>query len=89
MLEQKIEIINKLGLHARAAAKLVATASQFNASVQLRKAEKQVDGKSIMSVLMLAASQGTELMLIIDGQDEGDALSALVGLISNRFEEPE
>lgn len=89
MIEKKITIINKLGLHARAAAKLVAIASQFSSSIDLSNNGKLVDSKSIMSVLMLAASQGTELTLTIKGQDEIEALEAIETLINNRFDEGE
>ena len=89
MIEKKITIINKLGLHARAAAKLVAVASQFSSSIDLSNSGKFVNGKSIMSVLMLAASQGTELNLSIEGEDEDDALLAIEALINDRFDEGE
>ena len=89
MIEKKITIINKLGLHARAAAKLVAVASQFSSSIEFSNSGKFVNGKSIMSVLMLAASQGTELSLSIEGEDEDDALLAIETLINDRFDEGE
>ncbi|PAV25344.1 phosphocarrier protein [Tamilnaduibacter salinus] len=89
MIETPITIINKLGLHARAAAKLVSTASEYNSDVKIRKGEQTVDGKSIMSVMMLAASQGTEIDLIIDGDDEEEAREALVALIDDYFGEGE
>ena len=89
MISQQITIINKLGLHARAAAKLVKTASAFGAQVTLDKAGQQVNGKSIMGVMMLAASQGTELTLQVDGEDEQRAMQALVDLINDRFGEGE
>ena len=69
MIEQQIEIINKLGLHARAAAKLVATAAAFSSSIQIAKDGQQVDAKSIMSVMLLAASKGTVLDVEISGND--------------------
>ncbi len=89
MIEQQVNIINKLGLHARAAAKFVNVASKFSSSILVRKGTKEVDGKSIMSVMMLAASQGSVLELIIDGNDEQEALGALQELITNRFDEAE
>ena len=89
MIEQDVVIINKLGLHARAAAKLVTTANDFTSSVILTKGEKDVDGKSIMSVLMLAASQGSQITIRADGNDERAAIDALINLINNRFDEPE
>ena len=89
MLSQNIEIINKLGLHARAAAKLVNLASGFQATVELEKDGKRVNGKSIMSVMMLAASQGTTLKLHVEGSDEREALDEIVTLVNERFGEGE
>ena len=89
MLTEQITIINKLGLHARAAAKLVSTASAFSSRIRLGRDGNMVDGKSIMSVMMLAASQGTELTLEIDGSDETAALQGITDLINRRFDEDE
>lgn len=89
MIRQPITIINKLGLHARAAAKLVATASEFDSKILLARNDREVDAKSIMPVMMLAASQGTEIELIIEGEDENEALDALVTLINDYFGEGE
>ena len=89
MIEIKITIINKLGLHARAASKFVSTASAFGCSVKAGKEGKMIDGKSIMSVMMLAASKDTELDLQFDGADEQQAMEALTALINNRFDEGE
>ncbi len=89
MIEKRLTIINKLGLHARAAAKLVTTASQFQADIRITRDSREIDGKSIMSVMMLAASKGTELRLSAHGEDEQAALEALEALINNRFDEPE
>ena len=89
MIEQQIEIINKLGLHARAAAKLVATAAAFSSSIQIAKDGQQVDAKSIMSVMLLAASKGTVLDVEISGNDAQEAWDALSTLINNRFDEDE
>ena len=89
MISQPVTIVNKLGLHARAAAKLVKTASAFAAQVTLDKAGQAVNGKSIMGVMMLAASKGTELTLSTDGPDEQDAMTALVELIADKFGEGE
>lgn len=89
MIEKRLTIINKLGLHARAAAKLVTTASQFQADIRISRDSREIDGKSIMSVMMLAASKGTELQLSAHGNDEQAALDALETLINNRFDEPE
>jgi len=89
MLSEEITIINKLGLHARAAAKFVNVASQFGSSIKVVRGEKEVDGKSIMSVMMLAAAQGSLLELRISGDDEQLAFSALNELINNKFDEAE
>ena len=89
MLTQEVEIINKLGLHARAAAKLVNLATGFEADVEIEKDGQRVNGKSIMSVMMLAASQGSVLKLHIDGNDEGEAMAQVVELINTRFGEGE
>ncbi|WP_148863431.1 HPr family phosphocarrier protein [Marinobacter fonticola] len=87
MIREPITIINKLGLHARAAAKLVSTASAFKSKVLIGKDSREVDGKSIMAVMMLAASCGTEIELVIDGADECQARDALVDLINDYFGE--
>lgn len=89
MITKKIEIINKLGLHARAAAKFVATASRYTSELYVLKHNQQVNGKSIMGVMMLAASKGTELQLQAEGEDEHDLIQAIEELINNRFGEPE
>lgn len=89
MLSEEITIINKLGLHARAAAKFVNVASQFGSSIKVVRGEKEVDGKSIMSVMMLAAAQGSLLELRISGDDEQLAFNALNELINNKFDEAE
>ena len=84
-----ITIINKLGLHARAAAKFVTLASQFECDIEVKRGEKKVNGKSIMGVMLLAASKGTELEISADGTDEDQAIQALVELINNKFDEAE
>ncbi|HXK55781.1 MAG: HPr family phosphocarrier protein [Gammaproteobacteria bacterium] len=89
MINREIKIINKLGLHARAAAKFVTMASQYSSDVQLVLKGQRVNGKSIMGVMMLAASQGTELTLSTDGEDEASAIDALEELVRNRFGEEE
>lgn len=89
MISREIEIINKLGLHARAAARLVTAASLYDCQVQLCKEKQQVNGKSIMGVMMLAAGQGSRLTLITDGDDEAAAMQALETLVGSRFGEPE
>jgi phosphocarrier protein len=87
MLIQKVEIINELGLHARAAAKFVACASRFESTMQVRKDDKMVDGKSIMSIMLLAASIGSILEIEVCGADEGEAMTAIIDLIANKFGE--
>lgn len=89
MVEKRLIIINKLGLHARAAAKLVTTANQFESDIRIARDDREIDGKSIMSVMMLAASKGTEIELRVQGEDEQHALDALEALINNRFDEAE
>jgi phosphocarrier protein len=89
VIQTQVTIINKLGLHARAAAKFVGCASAFSSRIQAGRDGKLVDGKSIMSVMMLAAGKGTVLDLHIEGKDENEALAALQALIENRFDEPE
>lgn len=89
MITKTITIINKLGLHARAAAKFVATASKFSSEIMIIKNNQKVNGKSIMGVMMLAASKGTELELRVDGEDELALLDAIELLISNYFGEKE
>jgi phosphocarrier protein HPr len=84
-----ITIINRLGLHARAATRLVHCASSWQSIITISKGDKTVNGKSIMGVLMLAASQGTEITLTADGEDEDQALSGMSELINNKFGEDE
>lgn len=87
MIERQTEIINRLGLHARAAAKLVHEANQFQSEVTIVKDGEEVDGKSILGILLLAAAQGTEITLRCEGSDEEEALAALAKLIAGRFGE--
>ena len=82
-------IVNKLGLHARASAKFVTLASQFKSDVTLGRNGQHANGKSIMGIMMLAAGKGTQVELMVDGDDEDQALAALVELIANRFGEDE
>ena len=89
MLETAIVIKNKLGLHARAAVKFVNTANRFSAEVKIEKDGSEIDGKSILGILTLAATQGTEIILRAEGVDEEAALKALVGLIDKKFDEKE
>lgn len=89
MAEANITIINKLGLHARAAAKFVTLASSFDSTIELVRNGSAVNGKSIMGVMMLAASQGTELTLRATGSDENNAIEKISELITDRFGEDE
>lgn len=89
MLQQTTTIVNKLGLHARAAAKFVTQASMFESDIHLKRNEQNVNGKSIMGVMMLAAAKGSDIELIIDGADEQQAMQSLLELIENRFGEAE
>ena len=89
MQEQQIEIINKLGLHARAAAKLVSTASRFGSKVTVSLGSQEADAKSIMAVMMLAAAKGSVINIVCDGDDEQLAMQALTELISDYFGEEE
>lgn len=89
MQHKELLIINKLGLHARAAAKLISVTTRFSSDITLEKDGRAVDGKSIMSVMLLAASKGTSLCIKTDGSDETAALDAIETLINNRFDEEE
>ncbi|MEJ2655501.1 MAG: HPr family phosphocarrier protein [Acidihalobacter sp.] len=86
-ISRDVTIINRLGLHARAAARFVNLASQYEAAVEVERNGQKVNGKSIMGVMMLAAAQGSSIKLHADGCDAEDALSALVELIAQRFGE--
>ncbi len=87
MLEREVQIVNKLGLHARASAKLTQTAARFASDVWLARGDRRVNGKSIMGVMMLAAAKGTTLKLTVDGPDEQEAMAALTTLIADKFGE--
>lgn len=89
MQKKDIVIVNKLGLHARAAAKFVTLASQFESSVEVARNGQTVNGKSIMGVMMLAASKGTTLTVSVEGPDETEALQQIEALILDRFQEAE
>ena len=89
MIERDISIINKLGLHARAASKFVSTTSAYTCQVRVSFNGREVDGKSIMAVMMLAAGKGSLLTLSFDGDDEEAACDALCALINNYFDEGE
>lgn len=87
MIERAIELRNRLGLHARAAAKFVQTASRFKSEVKIRKNGEEVDGKSILGLLLLAASQGTAITIAVCGEDEDVAFAAVEDLIARSFDE--
>lgn len=89
MIQEEFRVGNKLGLHARAAARFVKTASRFKSQVTLSKpnSSRSADGKSILEILMLAAQPGAKLLLIVSGEDEQDAYKALRQLINNKFDE--
>ncbi len=89
MRQEEVTICNKLGLHARAAAKFVATASEFSAEIEVEKDGKRVNGKSIMGVMMLAASKGSNIKLYVDGEDADNAMEKLKSLVLDRFGEEE
>jgi phosphocarrier protein len=89
MQQRVVEIVNKLGLHARASAKLTQIAGQFKASVWVSRNGRRVNAKSIMGVMMLAAPQGARILIETDGPDEDGAMQAVVQLIAGRFEEDE
>ena len=89
MLQQEVEIINKLGLHARASAKLTQVAGGFKANVWLSRNGRRVNAKSIMGVMMLAAGKGASIVIEARGDDEDAALAALQKLIADKFDEGE
>jgi len=89
LVKREITIVNKLGLHARAAVKFVNLAKQFDAEIQLTANHRCVNGKSIMGIMMLAASRGTPVIISAEGRDEEEALNRLEELILERFGEPE
>lgn len=89
MITEQVEIINKLGLHARASAKLVNVAGQFSSKIDVELGSQRGDAKSIMAMMMLAASKGTKITLHADGTDEQEAIAALKELINNYFDEEE
>jgi phosphocarrier protein len=89
MTRQEVEIINKLGLHARASTKLTQVASQFASQIWIERGSRRVNAKSIMGVMMLAASKGSKITLEASGEDETQAIDVLIELINNRFGESE
>ncbi|HEY6049880.1 MAG TPA: HPr family phosphocarrier protein [Thermoanaerobaculia bacterium] len=89
MIERELAIRNRLGLHALAAAKFVQTASRFRSAVKIRKNGEEVDGKSILGILLLAASQGTRIVVAVTGEDEAEAFAAVEDLLARSFDEEE
>lgn len=87
MIERETEIVNRLGLHARAAAKLVHTAGAYQSRVTVSKDGEEVDAKSILGIMMLAAAQGTTVTIRCDGKDEEQAMKAVTGLFADKFGE--
>ncbi len=89
MLQREVEIINRLGLHARASARLTQVAARYKANVWLGRNGRRVNAKSIMGVMMLAAAKGSTVVVETDGPDEEQAMDAITKLIAGRFEEDE
>jgi phosphotransferase system HPr (HPr) family protein len=89
VITKEIEIRNKLGLHARAAAKLVHLAARFASDVKVRKNDEEVDAKSILGVLLLAAPKGSRILLMVDGEDEAEAAQSIEDLFESKFDESE
>jgi len=87
MQQREVEIVNKLGLHARASAKLTQLAARYQSDVQMSRNGRKVNAKSIMGVMMLAAGKGSKVVIEIDGPDESDAMEAIVSLIGDYFGE--
>lgn len=87
MISQRVTVVNQLGMHARAAAKFVHLAGRFDARVRVARDEREMDGKSIMGVLLLAAARGSTITISADGADEQDAVNALVALVRSGFGE--
>ncbi len=89
MQQREVEIVNKLGLHARASAKLTETAGRYKAEVWVSRNGRRVNAKSIMGVMMLAAAKGSRIMIETSGPDEGEAIDAVAQLVATRFGEPD
>jgi len=89
MLQREVEIVNRLGLHARASARLTQVAGQFTADVWISRNGRRVNAKSIMGVMMLAAAKGSRVVIETEGPDEAAALQAIEALIAGRFGEDE
>lgn len=88
MIVQSVTVVNALGLHARAAARFVHRAGQFTCKIRVTRGGQTVDGKSILGLLLLAAARGTVLEITVDGDDEAQAMAALVDLAARGFEDP-
>ena len=87
MIKKKLTILNKLGLHARAAAKVVSIANEFESTIKITKDGKNADARSIMKLLMLSASQGSSISVEVDGTDQNDAMRSIEELFNNKFDE--
>ena len=87
MTSRSVTVVNQLGMHARAAAKFVHVATRFAAHVRVARDGREMDGKSIMGILLLAAARGTTIRICADGADEQDAVAALTGLVESGFDE--
>jgi phosphocarrier protein len=87
MTSQSVAVVNQLGIHARAAAKFVHLATRFEARVRVALQAREIDGKSIMGILLLAAARGSIITITADGRDETDAIAALVALVATGFGE--
>jgi phosphocarrier protein len=87
MISQSVTVVNQLGMHARAAAKFVHLATRYQSRVRVARESREMDGKSIMGILLLAAARGSTITISAEGQDEGDAVNALVALVQSGFGE--
>jgi phosphocarrier protein len=87
MISQSVTVVNQLGMHARAAAKFVHLATRYQSRVRVARDSREMDGKSIMGILLLAAARGSTITISADGHDESDAVSALVALVESGFGE--
>jgi phosphocarrier protein len=87
MVSRTVSVVNQLGMHARAAAKFVHLATKFQAQIRVSKDSREVDGKSIMGLLLLAAARGTTITISVDGSDEREAIEALAALVASGFGE--
>ena len=87
MITKKLMVLNRLGLHARAAAKVVSTANKFESTIIITKDGKNADARSIMKLLMLSASQGSSISIEVNGSDQNDAMKSIERLFNNKFDE--